>query len=859
VTEGAAAREDGYVLAIDLGTTGLKVGLVSLTGEVAWVTGAELRTRRVADGGAEQDPEEWWRLVSDAATAGLSSGAVRPGQVVAVSTTGQWASTVPVAADGTPVGPCVLWMDTRGGHHSRRRFGGPVSGYSPRPLITWVRRTGGAPSTSGADPIGHMLYLQHDRPEITAEARWFLEPVDYLSMRFTGHAAASPASMTAAWLTDNRRLDQAAYDSLLVRMAGIDTTRLPPLRPTASVIGTVRDDIAASLGLVRGAAVVAGTPDLHSASVGAGTMAEYQCHMAISTSAWISCPVGFKKTDVIRQIATVPGVVPGQYLVANNHETAGACLQWLRDRVIAPRDGLGAGPGGGRRGRGDGGSGPADGPAFAELTELAATAPPGAGGLLFTPWLTGERSPIDDRNARGGFHNASLDTDRAAMVRAVLEGVAYNNRWLHEAVEHFVKRPLAPVRVFGGGAQSDLWCQIHADVMNRTIERLADPVHANLRGAAILAGMALGTVGRSAAGTLAQVEKSFQPDPSRRAVYDRLYAEFPRLYRSQKGMFRRLNRPAAPGAVGEELAGLPVLPGQLLAQAAVDGPAHQPGHETLHPPDRGAVHPDEDVEAPGTDPGQQPFRDPVGGEDAGASFDGPRLGRLDRVLTGQPGSVGRRRVTHGNPDSVWPHLLPQALGETSDRVLAARIGGVSVQAHEPEHRRNIGDVARARPHETGQHGAGQPHHPQVVHREHVLERPHGEFLDPARVGVSGVADDDVQAAQVFARRRDPSLDRGLLPDVHLGCVQRPAGACEVLRGSAEPVPGPGGDANAGPLGEGSARSREPDAGGTAGDQNPCACETTHECAFRRASHHAAKLASSWLSIDTCRSGGVRSG
>jgi xylulokinase len=535
VADGAAGPEGRYVLAIDLGTSGLKVGLVSLTGAVAWVSGAELRTHRLAGGGAEQDPHEWWRLVSDAARDGLSIGAVCPDQVVAVSTTGQWASTIPVAEDGTPVGPCILWMDTRGGHHSRERFGGPVSGYSPRPLITWVRRTGGAPSTSGADPIGHMLYLQHDRPDVARGARWFLEPVDYLSMRFTGTAAASPASMTAAWLTDNRRLDHAAYDPLLIRTAGIDESRLPPLCPTGSMIGTVRDDVAARLGLGAGVAVVAGTPDLHSASIGAGALADYQCHMAISTSSWISCPVGFKKTDAIRQIATVPGVVPGRYLVANNHETAGACLQWLRDRVIAPSDGLGRGPGAGQDRV----------PGFAQLTELAATAPPGSGGLLFTPWLTGERSPIDDRNARGGFHNASLDTDLAAMVRAVLEGVAYHNPWLHEAVEHVVKRRLEPVRVFGGGAQTDLWCQIHADVMDRTIERVADPVDTSLRGAAMLAGIALGAVDQSSAGALAQIEKTFQPDPSRGAAYDRLYAEFPKLYKSQKAMFRRLNRPKA--------------------------------------------------------------------------------------------------------------------------------------------------------------------------------------------------------------------------------------------------------------------------------------------------------------------------
>jgi xylulokinase len=521
--------KDRFVLAVDLGTTGLKVGLVSTTGEVAWKADADLSTTLLPDGGAEQDAEAWWQLIADTARAGIATGVVRPEHIVAVTTTGQWASTVPVDASGAPVGPCILWMDTRGGRHTRGRIGGPVSGYSARAIATWVRRTGGAPSTSGADPIGHMLHLDIDRPEIARVARWYLEPVDYVSMRFTGEAVATPASMTGAWLTDNRRLDRLEYDDTLVKLAGVDASKLPPLRATASVTGIVRDDIADSLGLGRGVKVVAGTPDLHSASVGAGTVHDYQCHLAISTTSWISCPVPFKKTDVVHQIASVPGTSPHSYLVANNHETSGACLQWLRDNVIAPDDPIQEG----KR------------PEFGALCDLAASAPPGSGGVLFTPWLTGERSPIDDRNARGGFHNLSLATDRAAMVRAVLEGVAYNNRWLHDAVERFVKRRLDPIRVFGGGAQSDLWCQIHADVMGRTIERCADPLHANLRGAAILAGIALGDVDRVHAHHHTPVDTVFRPDPSTGAAYDRLYAEFPKLYTSQKAMFRRLNRPSA--------------------------------------------------------------------------------------------------------------------------------------------------------------------------------------------------------------------------------------------------------------------------------------------------------------------------
>jgi xylulokinase len=506
-----------YALCIDLGTGGPKVGFVSLTGRLAWSTHAAVDTEYLPGGGAIQDAEHWWTLVRDLTREGLASGAIDAAQVAAVSVTGQWASTVPVDGDGRPVAPCVQWMDTRGGNHIRKRIGGKVAGYAPRAIATWVRRTAGAPSLSGADPISHMLHLREDEPDVHRAARWYLEPVDYLSMRFTGIPAASHASMTAAWLTDNRALETMAYDADLVALAGVDAAKLPPLVPTGSVIGPVAPAVAAELGLPPDVQVVTGTPDLHSAACGAGAVVDFQTHMAISTTSWISCPVPFKKTDILHQIATVPGLGGQAYVIANNHDTSGLCLQWLRDNVLPGSD-------------------------YDTLNREAASVAPGSGSVLFAPWLTGERSPIDDRNARGGFHNVSLSTTRADMVRAVMEGVAYNDRWLHESVEKFAKRRLDDIRIIGGGAQSDLWCQIHADVMDRTIERVAEPWYANLKGAALFAGLGLGEVRPDQVHGLVEVDRIFTPDPANRDVYDRLYAEFPGLYKAQKGMFKRLNR-----------------------------------------------------------------------------------------------------------------------------------------------------------------------------------------------------------------------------------------------------------------------------------------------------------------------------
>jgi xylulokinase len=415
-----------------------------------------------------------------------------------------------------------MWNDTQGAAHSHALVGGHVQGYNARALAGWVRRTAGVPSTSGDDPLGHMLHLDRDVPATARAARWYLEPVDYLTMRFTGVASATPASMTAAWLTDNRRPAGPAYDPVLVRRAGVDPGKLPPLAPTGSVVGKVLPAVAASLGLAPDAVVLTGLPDLHGAVVGSGCVRDYETHLSIGTTAWVSCPLPAKKTDLLRQMATVPGLSPDGYLLGNNQEAAGRCLAWFRGTLGSPED-L---------------------PEYDELTALAATARVGSGGVIFTPWLAGERSPVDDRTARGGFHNVSLSTTRADLVRAVLEGVAFNARWLLEGADHVAGRRLSPVRLIGGGAQSALWCQILADVCRRPVERVADPLLAGVRGVALVAGVALGDFGWDEVRPLVPVDLRLDPVASDADVYDQLFGRFPRLYRSQRRVFSRLNRPA---------------------------------------------------------------------------------------------------------------------------------------------------------------------------------------------------------------------------------------------------------------------------------------------------------------------------
>lgn len=516
-----ATMHTRWYLAIDLGTGGAKVAVVGDDGHVLASAFRSIDTTLTDDGGAEQDTAQWWSGIVDAARE-VVHAASQTEACSGVGITGQWGSTVPIDRDANALGACLLWSDTRGAQWSRRLVGGTVSvaGYAPHKIVPWLRIAGGAPSPVGADPTGHAQFLQRRRSDIYARAHALIEPVDFIGARLTGRIAATPASMVLSWLTDNRGDAAIAYNPTLLRLARRDATKLPELRPTGSVLGTVLESVARELGLEANTPVVCGVPDLHTAAIGAGAVADFAGHIAISTTAWVSAPVPFKKTDVARQMASIPGVRAGSYLIANNHDTGGAALRWLRDRITV------------------------DG-SYDALTAEAASAPSGSGGVIFCPWLNGERSPVEDHNLRASFLNVSLATTRAHLVRAVLEGVAYNARWLLEATEKFAGRPLDGLRLLGGGAQSDLWCQIHADVIGRPIEQVVDPVNVNVRGAAWFAALHLGHLTLDDISSRAPTARVFEPSPTASVACNRLYTEFVRLAKAQRSMYKRLAAPLA--------------------------------------------------------------------------------------------------------------------------------------------------------------------------------------------------------------------------------------------------------------------------------------------------------------------------
>jgi len=522
-----AGYEVKYVLAIDHGTSGMKPAIVSTNGKII---GSEFEPTPLylsAGGGAEQNPSEWWDAFLKAAKRLIDKRLVHPEDIIGVCNSSQWSGTVAVDENGEQLTNAIIWMDSRGAPCVERTFKGRVkiAGYPLLDVLRWLRKTGGIASHSGKDPIAHILYLKHEQPDIYRETRWFLEPTDFINLKLTGKVAASYASIMMYWLTNTRKINNVHYDDSLIRRMGVEKEKLPPLMRSTDVLGPLSTDVADYLGLSHGTKVVVGAPDLHSAIIGSGAVQDYQGHVYVGTSSWIICHVPFKKTDISHNIASLPSAIPGRYFVANEQETAGACLSFLRDRVFYPDDST-------RFGVKE---------VYKEFDRIVEKAPAGSGKVIFTPWLYGERTPVEDHTVRGAFYNLSLDVDRSQIIRSVFEGVAYNSRWVLGVVEKFIKRRMDTLNMIGGGAQSDIWCQIYADVLNRNIQQVHDPIQANARGAAFIASVGLGYLTFDAVPGLVEISKTFKPNPDNRKLYDELYGEFLNIYKANKPLYRRLN------------------------------------------------------------------------------------------------------------------------------------------------------------------------------------------------------------------------------------------------------------------------------------------------------------------------------
>ncbi|MFI7023912.1 FGGY-family carbohydrate kinase [Micromonospora sp. NPDC049900] len=528
------------ILAIDLGTSGMKAALVAADGTVTGWAERPVPLDVLPGGGAEQDPMAWWTALGEVAA---ELGRAHPEQmraVRAVCASTQGEGTIAVDVAGDPLTPCISWLDMRGAPHLRRQFGGfpAYQGMSVRRIARWLRLTGGMPSPTGKDPAAHMLLVRDEMPQVYARTASFLNVLDWINLKLTGRTVATVDSILTSWVTDNRRPGDIRYSPALVADCGIDADKLPPIVACTDVIGTLTPAAAGHLGLPESVEVVAGAIDNTAAAIGAGTTGDHEPHLYLGTSSWIAAHVPGKKTDVAAGIASVPCAIGDRYLMTALQATAGANLTWLRDKIVEYDDPLLAA---GHVSRDEG-------TIFDAFDAIIPTVPPGANGVLYTPWLYGERAPVDDPNLRAAFLNISLDTNRSDLLRAVFEGVAFNTRWLAGAVDRFLGSRVTSMAITGGGALSDSWCQIFADVLDVEIRRDAQPLAVNARGAGWIGAVGTGLLTFADVPALMRTDRVFTPDPTLRATYDEVFADYRELHRRLAPLYRRLNRPDRPRA-----------------------------------------------------------------------------------------------------------------------------------------------------------------------------------------------------------------------------------------------------------------------------------------------------------------------
>jgi xylulokinase len=508
-----------FLIGHDVGTGGSKSVLADADGNILARTFVPFDVSYPQPNWAEQDPNDWWDAVTTGTRRVLEESGADPASVKGIGFAGQMLSIVPVDKAGEHLCPGILWLDSRADEQAAgliRRMGGPR---------LFVAVAGALPS--GKDIICKVAWLRENRRELFEATRAVLDLTGYLVMRATGVFSIDHTGAAGTGLLDRKR----RFSPLLARLVGTPLDKMPEIRSSIDVVGGLTRGAAEEMGLPEDTPVIAGMSDIPAAATGSGALEDGDAHVYLGTSSWLCLSISKRLNLPANGIISLASPDPSMYTMIGESETAGMCLKWFADNLATPGERQKAG--------GEAGS------IFEVLDEVAAGVEPGSGGLLFMPWMFGERAPVTDTTLRGAFANLSLEHRREDMLRSIYEGVAYNLRWMMDQVE---KRglPVRTVRAIGGGARSDTWMAVLADATGRQVEAMSDPQEAGALGVALAVAVGLGLIGDyKRIKDVLIVRRTFSPDRAKAPGYDRLYGAFRDLYPGLSRTCRRLNTPSS--------------------------------------------------------------------------------------------------------------------------------------------------------------------------------------------------------------------------------------------------------------------------------------------------------------------------
>jgi len=502
-----------YIVAHDVGTSNNKAVLVDVEGRVHGRSVSSYEIKYPKPGWAEQDPEDWWKAVTQSTRRLMAETGVSPDDVLCVVNSTQLIGIVPVDEGGVALRPGIIWLDSRAPEEARwvmNKFLGPT-------VFTVIA---GA-SITGKDGIPKLLWLKKNEPDVYKRMKYFLDVNGYINYRCTGKMLMTWSNASAFGLD----LKKKTWLEAIFKYVGFDIKKLPPLCRSTDQIGVLTAEAAALMGLREGTPVMGGTGDIQSAAVGSGAIGEGGGHISMGTSAWVGVVTAKTPTGKSGVVST-QSADPGKILLLGQMELAGGCLRWLGDEMCRLEK--------------------ADATMtniFGFMDSKVEQVPAGSDYLIFMPWMYGERAPVADAFIRSGFVNLVPEHTREHMIKAVYEGVAYNLRWIIEVIEKQFKFPLPTLRVIGGGALGHPWMQILADVTGKRIEPVRNPQEAGAVGAAMTAAVGLGIYKDfESLKNIVSSEYSFEPRAANREVYDFLYLRYKELYTDLKRFYTRINK-----------------------------------------------------------------------------------------------------------------------------------------------------------------------------------------------------------------------------------------------------------------------------------------------------------------------------
>ena len=494
------------ILAHDLGTTGNKATLFDASGAAVATAFRAYETAYPQPNWAEQNAHDWWQAVCESTRELLDPADIAPGNIAAVSFSGMMNGLLPTDAKGTPLRPAIIWADLRATAEAdalAERCG----------FDEVYRRTGHRPGASYT--AAKLMWMQHHQAELYTRTHMVLQAKDYAAYKLSGTFATDYSDASSTNLFDLEARDWAGD---LIQAVGLDPRKLPVAYPSSTVIGQVTAEAAGETCLLAGTPVAIGGGDGACATVGAGSVRPGDAYNYIGSSSWIAVTADRPLQDPKMRTFTFAHLDPELYFPTGTMQSAGGSFDWL-ERLL----------------RGEG-----EEKLYDELETAVASTPAGARGLLFLPYLIGERSPHWNPQARGVFVGLTMSHGRAEMARAVFEGVALNLRMILDAFQE-QGAAIQAMRLIGGGGRSPVWRQILADVYELPILRPDLLAEATSLGAAIAGGVGVGLFADySVAHDLIQVRKGEQPNPLAQETYRALYELFGRTYTAMEPIFQDL-------------------------------------------------------------------------------------------------------------------------------------------------------------------------------------------------------------------------------------------------------------------------------------------------------------------------------